>query len=210
MRHKGNLINRLSRKCLLWSSAVILLASAGLQGAVRSCPRPQPPTAESYQGDFPAEVTRTLSEIERDASKARRNASNLLMLARFPDSYARSTHAEELPEAIESINRISERMCRLQEIGRVAEPWRRRSLERLTMDLNVAVGSAERSIAAFRGPRGRVELHSADNRQSLKELSQAAEAMRVASRVEWAQDLASYLKPQNVTPLPVSPTPGDE
>jgi hypothetical protein len=196
---------------LVWSGAAILLGSAALQGAVRSCPRPQPPTVESFRWDFPAEVTRTPGEIEREASRARRNASSLQLLARFPDSFARSTRNWELREAIESINRISERMCRMQEIGRVAEPWQRRSLERLMMDLNAAVGSAERSIAAFRGPRGRVELHSADNRQSLKELSQAAAAMRVASRIEWAQDdLASYLKPQNVTPLPVSPTPGDE
>jgi hypothetical protein len=211
MKHKGNSISRLTRKCLLWSSAAMLLGSAALQGAVRSCPLPQPPTAESYQWDFPAEVTQTLGEIERDASRAWRNASNLQMLARFPDSYSRATHAWELREAIESINRISERMCRLQEIRRVAEPWQRQSLERLMTELNAAVGSAGRSIAAFRGPRGRVELHSADYRKSLVELSQAAEAMRVASRAEWARDeLTLLFKPQNVTPLPVSPTPGDE
>ena len=188
MRNKGNRVNSLSRRATLWASAMILLGSAASQGAVRSCPRPQPPTAESQTWDFPAEATRALRKIEQEASRARRNASNLQMLARFPDSYARSTHTWELREAKESINRISERMCRPQEIRRVAGPWQQRSLERLMAESNAAAGSAERVIAAFRGQRGRMELHSAAYRQSLDDLPQATEAMRLASQVEWAQD----------------------
>lgn len=89
----------------------------------------------------------------------------------------------------------SERMCSLQGIRRVAEP-RQRNLDRLIAELNAAIGSAQRPIAAFRGQRGRTELYSAAYRQSLDELSQAAGAMRAASRVEQAQDyLALTLNP---------------
>jgi len=111
MIDKGRLISRLKPNPILWASAAIVLGSAALQGAVESCPRPQPPAAESHTWDFPTEVTRTLREIEREASKAHRNASKLQVLARFPVSYARSTHLEELREAREAVNSISKRMC---------------------------------------------------------------------------------------------------
>lgn len=127
MLDKGSWISRLSGKSILWASLAIVLGSAATQGAVKSCPRPQPPA--------------------------------------------------------------SERVCRLQGIRRVAEPRQQRSLNRLMAELNAAVGSAERSIAAFRGQRGRMELHSAAHGQSLDELSRAAEAMRAASRVERAQEI---------------------
>jgi len=78
----------------------------------------------------------------------------------------------------------------------VAEPRQQRNLDRLMSELNAAVDSAESTIAAFRGRRGPMELRSAARRQSLDELSRAAEAMREASRVEWAHDyLALTLNP---------------
>jgi hypothetical protein len=207
MTNKANSINRLSQESIPWAGAAILLRSAASRGAVSSGPRPQPPTAESFVWDFPAEVTSTLREIEREANEVRRNASTLQMPADFPKSC--STQIRELQAATEPRHRISDRMSGLQEIRRVAEPWQRQSLDRFAAELDAAAGSAERVIAAF-GPQGRKELHSAACRQSLDALSRATQAMRRASRVEWAQDYpAFYLNPKNVTPLPVSPTPGD-
>jgi hypothetical protein len=123
-----------------------------------------------------------------EATRTRAATARLQVLARFPEAYTRAAHNEALREAGESVNRISARMCRLQEIRRVAEPWQQQSLNRLMTEINAAVESAERATAALRGPNGRMELRSAEYRLSLEELSRAADAMRQASRMEWAQD----------------------
>jgi hypothetical protein len=117
------------------------------------------------------------------------------MPARFRNSRARSTKVGELRDAREWINRIPERMCRLQETRRVAEPWRQRSLEPLA-ELKAAVGNAECLTAAVRAQRGPEESPGASCRRSLEEPARATEAMRMAAPAEWAQDyLALNLNP---------------
>jgi hypothetical protein len=93
--------------------------------------------------------------------------------------------------------------------ARVAEPGQKR-FNRPVAVWDADIAASEPAMTAFPGERGRKELSGAACRRSPNGLSRALEAMPVAlagGAVARAKDFDP--QPLDVTPLPVSPTPGD-
>jgi hypothetical protein len=93
--------------------------------------------------------------------------------------------------------------------ARVAEPGQR-SFQQPTAKWDAAIAGANRVLTPFGGQRDRKELSGAACRRSPNGLSRTLEAMPVAlagGAVARANDFDP--QPLDVTPLPVSPTPGD-
>ncbi len=94
--------------------------------------------------NFQAEASQLLKDIQSASNALSRDAATL-------ESYTRGglhweSHAGQLTTAMSHINRIGERLDRLQAIRHAAAPWQQQAIDRI---VPVAVNLAERTEAAI-------------------------------------------------------------
>ncbi len=92
-----------------------LLLQAPLFAAPRACPAPGAATPESMTWNFPKEGTRLLKDINHEAYDARKQASELEMLARNPMSDWQD-QAVDLTQIRADVNHMGQNLCRLESI----------------------------------------------------------------------------------------------
>lgn len=86
------------------------------------------PTPASYTWNFHAEASRLLSGIQADAAKAHDRAATI-------DAYALDGavpwqfHANQLAALKHEVDDMGRKVCRLEQIRRVAAPWQRKAID---------------------------------------------------------------------------------
>lgn len=116
--------------CFSYVLAVALVLPAGLQAADHAC-NPGAPTPESYTHDFAKEADQLLTSIRTQASAVKEDADGLGNLSRFNEvSWERDSG--RLARVREHVNAMGETLCRLEQIRRVALPWQRQEIDRIT------------------------------------------------------------------------------
>jgi hypothetical protein len=110
----------------------ILALGQSLMAMTQSGCKSGPPTARSYTWNFPKETSNLLQQVQQDAMQVRSDASNLqeLDLNAFNGSWR--GEADYLNQARTHINDLDAKLCRLHTIERLALPWQRRAIHRIT------------------------------------------------------------------------------
>jgi hypothetical protein len=147
---------------------------------------PGPITEESYRWDFPAEVNDILAEVEDDAVVVRTNADQLQALARLPMAYSFESHGLGLMAVREHVNRMGDRLCRLAEIRRVAEPWQQSTIDAVRVALTDLASDTEGAIELLNERQSLLDLYQPVYQEYLAGMYRNAESLCHCSEVEWA------------------------
>jgi hypothetical protein len=130
--------------CFSYVLAAALVLPAGLQAADHTC-NPGVPTPESYTHDFSKEADQLLTNIRTQAYAVKEDADGLGILSRFNDvSWERDSG--RLARVREYVNAMGEDLCRLDQIRRVALPWQRQEIDRITPSVIELANSTQSAI----------------------------------------------------------------
>ncbi len=174
------------RKPLMLTVAVLLVLPSTLAAAKKLCPMPGPVTPESYTWNFKGEVNDILAQIEREAAYIKLNAEQLITMARVPMAYSVYSHSTELTLARERINRIGDKLCRLQEVQRVVEPWQQERVKALKARLTDLANDTEAAIEVL-NQQNLMDLHQPVYKEYLAGMYRDADALCHCSEAEWAE-----------------------
>jgi hypothetical protein len=131
-------------KCFSYVLAVALVLPAGLLATDHNC-NSGAPTPESYTHDFAKEANQLLSRIRSQAYAVKEDADGLGTLSRFNEvSWERDSG--RLASIRQHVNAMGETLCRLQQIRRVALPWQRQEIDRITPAVVELVDSTQSAI----------------------------------------------------------------
>lgn len=194
MRFKGY------RKALGLGFGTLLLA-----GSVAASPLPRPAVEESaasYGWNFQDEASGLLSEIRDLAGKLNRDADALATLSRN-EQVSWQSHAGYLNSVREHINRMGERLERLQAIRHVTSPWQQQSIDRI---VPVAAELASRTEAAinhlnenqnylfaesYRQHLDVISDHAAELSETVREFVDFGQTQQKMERLQQRLDIAS-------------------
>ncbi len=94
------------------------------------------PTAQSYTWNFDREASRLLSRLEQDSLNARMHAATLQTFDENQQVHWQ-THASELMSIKRDINDMGSKLCRLETIRRVVEPWQQQAIDRVAPQIRL-------------------------------------------------------------------------
>jgi hypothetical protein len=141
---------------------------------------------ESYAWDFSGEIRTSLQLIESDSHLTKQKAAKLQTLARQPQIYSKATQAQELTEIRASVNRIASRLCRLQEVKAVAEPWQRENIDLVVETVQALAEDTKYAIDSLNSQRSQVGLTLPAYREAIAGLYIGADDLSHASDEGWS------------------------
>ena len=103
------------------------------------------PTAASYKWDFKGEANAIFQDVQSEAKQAVYDADTL-------ESYTHSSgigweiHAEQLVDLKTKINDIGAKLCRLETIRRVVDPWQQRTIDQIAAATWLMADNAQDAI----------------------------------------------------------------
>ncbi|HJT87775.1 MAG TPA: hypothetical protein VJ732_07955 [Bryobacteraceae bacterium] len=150
------------------------------------------PTAASYTWNFPKEATRLLNGMRQDANGVADHAAKLEMFATEPN-LSWQAHADQLTRIKAEVNDMGMRLCRLQVIQRVSEPWQRQITRRAAPLVQYMADNTEDAINYLNAHQG--DFWVPAYRMYTRNLY--TEATTLARRIHAGQELA---KVQNAHP----------
>ena len=143
------------------------------------------PTPASYTWNFQAEASRLLNGIQADAAKALYRADKLTNSS-LNDAVPWQVQATQLAGLKHEVNDIGRRLCRLEQIRRVAAPWQQKAIDDAASSVRLMADNVQDAInflekyqsnfwePAFRHNVGNVFHESAQLSESVKNLEQHA------------------------------------
>ena len=106
---------------------------------------PGEPTAASNTWNFKDEANRLFKDVQADAQNALYHADKLQSFGDSQD-LAWAAHADQLSPLKRDINEMGTRICRLETIRRVTDPWQQREIDRLSAEARLMAYNAQHAI----------------------------------------------------------------
>jgi len=119
-------------------------ASAAAVHAVHECVA-GPPTAASYTWNFKQEANDIFQDVRLDALQAEDAAANLQSFQTDPD-LGWEAHAHQLAKLRSAVNDMGSKLCRLETIRRVVDPWQQNVIDRLATNVTLMADNTEDAI----------------------------------------------------------------
>jgi hypothetical protein len=129
--------------CVLAALSILPAASAAES---RKC-IVQKPTPASYAWNFRQEANATFKDIELDATQARYHADRLQSVVSRPDSVSWPSDATQLDQIRSAVNDMGQRLCRLETIRRVVDPWQQNTIDRIAVDVRLLADNTQDALA---------------------------------------------------------------
>ena len=104
-----------------------------------------PVTPASYTWNFKAEANRTFESVARDAAAVLDRAARLDTFSRQPDVSWQS-HGVELDAIKARVNDMGSKLCRLETIRRVLDPWQQREVDRIANRVQLLADNTQDAI----------------------------------------------------------------
>jgi uncharacterized Zn finger protein len=168
-----------------WIGAVTLAGLAVLfpvGAAVRSCGGQAP----TFPSNYSQQTSDLLQNVRHDVLQVEDQAAELRRLANDQD-VSWGEHALQLDRVLTEVDEISNRLCRLEVIQRVAENWQRRVISDLAVPIRAMGADAHTAFAHVRQHDGG-ELWSPSYQKCIQRLYD--EALAVANRIDSGEQLA--------------------
>jgi hypothetical protein len=186
--------------CGCMSVAMSAAAASAAVPAAQACVTGTP-TVASNTWDFKGEANAIFEDVQAEVRQARDHAQKLESYTRDPDVSWRM-HADLLLDLKGEINDIGSRLCRLEAIRRVVDPWQQRVIDQIVTAARLMADNAQDAIAF--GDAHRLELWLPTYQAYLNNLRHEAASLTrsVDKAVEFAgvskeyQDLRSSLEPK--------------
>ena len=151
------------------------------------------PTPASYTWNFQAEASRLLNGIEVDAAKAQHRADRLQQSS-LNEDLAWQFHATRLAALKREVNDMGRRLCRLEQIRRVAAPWQQKAIDDAASSVRLMADNVQDAInfleehqdnfwePAYRHNVSNVFHESGQLFESVRNLEQGAKVSSTAGR----------------------------
>ena len=186
----------LLRSCIC--AAMFAAAAPAAVRPVHACASGTP-TAASYKWDFKGEANAIFEDVQSEAKQALYDADKLRSFTNTSD-VSWEMHAIQLTDLKDEINDIGSKLCRLESIRRVVDPWQQRVIDDIVAATRLMADNAQDAIVF--GNTHRQELWLPTYQSYLKNLSNESESLTrsVGKAVEFAgvskeyQDLRSNLE----------------
>jgi hypothetical protein len=157
------------------------------------------PTAASNTWDFKGEANAIFEDVQAEVRQAMAHSDRLESYTRDPD-ISWQLHADLLLDLKGEISDIGSRLCRLEAIRRVVDPWQQRVIDQIATTTRLMADNAQDAIAF--GDAHRLELWLPTYQAYLNNLRHEAASLTrsVDKAVEFAgvskeyQDLRSSLE----------------
>jgi hypothetical protein len=162
------------------------------QAAPQTCPAGKV-TPASYTWNFQAEASRLLNRIQADARRAQYRADKLANSS-LNGAVPWQVNATQLTGLKHEVNDMGRRLCRLEQIRRVAAPWQQKAIDDAASSVRLMADNVQDAInflekyqdnfwePAYRHNVSNVFHESAQLSQSVKNLEQAANASGAAGK----------------------------
>jgi len=170
-------------------AALVLIFSPALGAGTKSCPVPGPAVEESYTWNFSTEVTKLLHEIEHEAPHVSEIAATLDIFIRMPFMFSKVSHAAELNNAKGHVNKIGDRLCRLHQVRRMAEPGQRKTMDELKVTFSALATDTERAIEFLNDRSRPTNLVDPVYGERLAGIYRESSFLRHISEMTWQEDL---------------------
>jgi hypothetical protein len=125
-------------------AAALAVPTAMLAKTANSCTAGTP-TAASYTWDFSKEANNLLDQVRIDAAKIHARADDLQILTNSPDVSWQS-HASDLTRIRTAVNDMGAKLCRLETIRRVVQPWQQKEIDRVAVATKLMADNVEDAI----------------------------------------------------------------
>ena len=130
---------------------VVVVALAAVPAAsaarLRACVV-RTPTPASYTWNFPKEADHIFADIQTDAVHARYHSEQLQSMVSRADMLGWVSDVNQLDQVRSAVNDMGRKLCRLETIRRVVEPWQRKTIDRLA-DRITLLGDNTRDALVF-------------------------------------------------------------
>lgn len=113
------------------------------------------PTAASNTWDFKGEANAIFEDVQSEARQAMAHSDRLESYTRDPDM-SWQLHADLLLDLKSEISDIGSRLCRLEAIRRVVDPWQQRVIDQIVTTTRLMADNAQDAIVF--GDAHRLEL----------------------------------------------------
>jgi hypothetical protein len=100
----------------------------------------------SYTWNFKQEASQLLKGLQGDAAEAESSAAALKQFALSP-SLSWESHGEELATVKDAINDMGSKLCRLEAIRSMLDPWQQKAVDEALPPARVAATNAGNAIA---------------------------------------------------------------
>ncbi len=134
--------NRVTTSLAVIAAAVLWPAS--LAAANRSCVAGKP-TPASYTWNFRAEASHLLNNIQADADFIK-DHSDVLEQTALDGTISWQTDADRLASIRDRVNDMGRKVCRLEQIRRVAAPSQRKAIDRVAVQVRLMADNTEDAI----------------------------------------------------------------
>lgn len=128
--------------CALAATAALVLPVMG--AAAHECV-PGSPTAASYNWDFKAEANSIFHDLETLARQTRNDADQLVTDNRGHE-VSWELQADHLNILKQQVNDMGEKICRLQTIRRMLDPWQQAEVDRVTQEVQLMADNTQDAI----------------------------------------------------------------
>jgi len=128
--------------CALAATAAVL--APGVGAAVHEC-APGNPTAASYTWDFKAEANSSFQDLETLGRQTRDDADQLVTYNRGHE-VDWEIQADQLHILKHEVNDMGTRLCRLEMIRRVLEPWQQAEVDRIAQQVQLIADNTADAI----------------------------------------------------------------
>jgi hypothetical protein len=103
------------------------------------------PTAASNTWDFKGEANAIFEDVQAEAGQAQDHAYTLRSLANDP-GVSWQMHADQLLDLKGEINDIGSKLCRLEAIRRVVDPWQQRMIDQIVATTRLMADNEQDAI----------------------------------------------------------------
>jgi hypothetical protein len=102
-------------------------------------------SAASYTWDFKGEANQIFQDIQSDADSALYHADKVQSFAQ-DSQISWQSHSEQLDALRQDVNDMSSRLCRLEQIRRVTDPWQQREIDRIATTVRLMIDNTADAI----------------------------------------------------------------
>lgn len=129
----------------LVTAGMAVFPSLMVASTTQSCPTGEP-TPGSNTWNFKKEASQLLKGLQGDAAEAESSAAALKQYALTP-ALSWEAHGEQLDSIKAAINDLGSKLCRLETIERMLDPWQQKAIDGVLPPARVAAANANEAIA---------------------------------------------------------------
>lgn len=130
-------------------TATVVFVAPGMGASAHECV-PGSPTAASYTWDFEVEANSTFQDLETLARQTRDDADQFQTYSR-DEAVSWEVQSDQLNILKQEVNDMGARLCRLETIRRVLEPWQQAEVDRIAQQVQLMADNTQDAIVYLAG-----------------------------------------------------------